>query len=67
MNAAEQYKKAIPVGTLVKDDFQVEIAFSLRKNTSGGIDFEIFGVEVEGSGELESTVFHKIALTFKSV
>ncbi len=64
-NAAEQYKKSIPIGTLVKNSFEVEISFALKKVTEAGIEFELFGVELEGGADFEKTVFHQIALKFE--
>lgn len=64
-NAAEQYKKSIPIETLVKNSFEVEISFSLKNTTEGGIEFKLFGIELEGGVDFEKTVFHKIVLKFE--
>ncbi len=64
-DAAIQYKASIPVGSLVRNSFEVEISFSLKKNTETGVEFELFGVELEGGADFEKTVFHKMNLKFE--
>jgi hypothetical protein len=65
IDAAKQWnnlKKTI--SGLKKKNFSVEVSFTVKKNTEGGIEFEIIGVGVNVEGSLENTAVHTIKLTF---
>ena len=65
-NAANQYTNSIAqIDGLKKEDFTVTLSFSVAKNTSGGIDFEVFNIGIDASGGFGRKVSHSISLKFK--
>jgi hypothetical protein len=66
VDAANQYKNSSSITGLSKDGFEIELSISITNATSGGIDFKLFGAEVDASADFQKTVFHKINLNFSS-
>jgi hypothetical protein len=65
--AAAQWKKmGTEIPGLKQDSFTVEVSFGLTKTTSGGVEFEVWGVGVDLEASKEFTATHSISLTFKS-
>jgi hypothetical protein len=50
---------------LDKKEFTVEISFIAKSKTTGGIEFEIWGIGVDGAATYEKTLGHTISLTFE--
>ncbi|WAC42234.1 trypco2 family protein [Pedobacter sp. SL55] len=50
---------------LSKKEFSVELSFSLKKSGSGGVEFEVWGIGIDASVDVDKTVAHKVKLTFK--
>lgn len=65
INAANAYKETKDIKGLSKEDFNVEISFSASRTGTAGVEFELFGIGFDGSGERGKSAVHKINLTFK--
>jgi hypothetical protein len=65
--AAEQWRKmGTEIPGLKQDSFTVEVSFGLTRTTSGGVEFEVWGVGVDLEASKEFTATHSVSLTFKS-
>jgi hypothetical protein len=64
-DAAKNFKNNSSIAGLEKDKFEIEIAFSVTKTSSAGVEFEVYGVGVDISGDSERKVAHTITLEFK--
>lgn len=65
--AATQWSRTTTeINGLDKDSFKVEISFGVTRSTSGGVEFEVWGVGVELDGAKERTASHSVTLTFKT-
>ncbi|HQV38932.1 MAG: hypothetical protein IPL81_10110 [Flavobacteriales bacterium] len=65
--SAAQWKRASSaIQGLEKNSFTIEISFGVTKSTSGGVEFEVWGVGLDLEGSKELTASHSISLTFKS-
>lgn len=65
--AAAQWKKmGTEIPGLKQESFTVEVSFGLTKTTSGGVEFEVWGVGVDLEASKEFSATHSISLTFKS-
>jgi len=65
INAAEAYKETKNITGLTKEDFDVELSFSASRTGIAGVEFELFGIGFDASGERGKSAVHKINLTFK--
>lgn len=64
-SAALEFKNStMAISGLKKDSFTIEIAFAVKKAGGGGIEFEIFGIGLDISGEGSNKASHKIKLVF---
>lgn len=64
---AEQWKNtSVPINGLKKDNYSVEISFIVTKNSTAGIEFEIWGVGLDSEGTYETSAVHTISLAFKN-
>lgn len=52
------------VSGLEKESFSVEVSFAVSVNKGGGVEFEIFGIGLDLSGDIDKAAVHKIKLTF---
>ena len=65
VEAATQWQNATKtINGLSKSTFSVELSFSVKKTTGGGIEFEIWGVGIDLGKDYEKTAVHEISLTF---
>jgi len=64
INATKAYKETKEITGLSKKDFNIELSFSIKKADSGGVEFELFGIGFDASGERSKNAVHKIKLTF---
>ena len=64
-DAAIAYQKSESILGLEKKSFEVEVAFSIKKNTAGGIEFEVYGISIDAGSEWERMVGHTITLEFE--
>lgn len=53
------------VNGLDRSEFSVEISFMVKKITSAGVEFEIWGLGADIGGEYENSAVHTVTLTFK--
>lgn len=62
--AGQTYKSSSSITGLQKASFETVLSVWISKSASGGIDFELFGLGAETSGDYNKKVFHKIKLKF---
>jgi hypothetical protein len=66
IDAVENYKKLKdnPISKMAATSFELEIAFTIKDNGSGGVEFELWGISVDAGIEQEKSAVHKIKLKF---
>jgi|GEM_PF-1114189 len=66
ISAAKQWKQSTGTITeLIKDNFNVEVSFMVKKSTGIGVEFEVWGVGADLSVDNENSATHKVSLTFE--
>lgn len=66
VSASKQWAAASTgVTGLSKKEFSVALSFSLKKTGSAGVEFEIWGIGIDATVDVEKTAAHKVTLTFK--
>jgi len=64
IEAAKAYKETRNITGLQKDNFIVDLSIAISKSAGGGVEFELFGIGFDASGEKGKSAVHKITLVF---
>lgn len=55
----------ISINGLSKNTFSVDLAFTVKTNTKGGIEFKVCGTDIGANAECGKTAMHTISLCFQ--
>lgn len=65
VDAATKFNNTHPqIGNLTKDNFSLDIVFSVENDNAAGLTFTIWGVGADAGYEHDSSVEHELVLTF---
>lgn len=66
VDAAKQWHNTtVKIGDLEQANYTVEIVFAIKKEESGGISFDLFGIEFGGGTKKSDSIFHSVELSFR--
>ncbi|WP_163380173.1 hypothetical protein [Cyclobacterium sp. SYSU L10401] len=67
ISAAKEFNSLeVSLGHLVKEEFEIDIVFSIYDKNAGGLSFEVWNIGVDGSANRTKSAEHQIKLTFKN-
>ena len=64
VKAAKEFYTLAGIGTLKKQDFEIEASFTIEKDKSGGFKFKILGADIDASAEQDCSVEQTFSMKF---